>query len=134
MAVEDLMGPIIATREMSWLRADGVACPAIVEIGMPYHTGQTPAEPPGLWGCRVRARGLGDNNHYAIYGVDAIEALYLGLCMAGTIVKNSIVANDLDWAAAPNFGFPLEPEQGEAGAGGDCGCDGGGGGVVPDAP
>ncbi|RUL88039.1 DUF6968 family protein [Tautonia sociabilis] len=118
--VQDPMGPIIATRPMVWLRADGAEIPAFVEIGMPYQLPPDVPGEPGDWACRVRTRGLGDNNFYTVYGVDGIQVLYLALSMAGTLVSNSIVAGDLDWSEVPNFGFPPPPEQPD----GDEGCEG----------
>lgn len=116
----DLMEPILATRTMHWTRADGVVLPAYVEIGMPFQ-GPPPdvdVEPP--WGCKVRTRGLGDNRIVTVYGVDAIQSIYLALVYAGTRVSGSIVADSLDWKDAPNYGFPPAPPVPNNGDGPGC--------------
>lgn len=110
--VQDEFGPILASREMSWDRGDGVVNLAYAEIGEPFEHNI------GSWECRVRTRGLGDNAIRSIYGADSIQVLYLALAFAGVLVKSSLVSNSLDCANEPNFGFPEMPPnpiQGEEG-------------------
>jgi len=107
--INDPMAPVLATRVMQWTRADGVVFPAYVDIGTPFQMPPPAADMEPAWGCMVRTRGLGDDRIYTIYGVDALQALYLALACAGTRVSSSIVADSLDWKEVPNFGFPTAP-------------------------
>ncbi len=102
----DAMGNILAAREFSWVRGDGVTIHAYAEIGFPFPYPPLNDGSDGGWGCNVRTRGLDDNRIDIVNGVDAIQALYHALIQAGTRTGNSIVAKDLDWAALPNYGFP----------------------------
>lgn len=104
------MGPILATREMSWTRDDGVIHSAFVDVGVPYQDDPREGDTGPVWCCNVRTRGLGNDSGFAnIRGVDAIQALYLALVHAGSRVSASMVADRLDWAKVPNFGFPIPP-------------------------
>lgn len=105
----DPMAPVLATREMHWTRADGVIMASYVDIGMPFLEPPPDADADPAWGCMVRTRGLGDDRIVRVYGVDAIQALYLALVYAGSRVSSSIVANSLDWKEVPNYGFPTAP-------------------------
>ncbi len=107
--VPDPMGPVLATRTMQWTRADGVVFPAYVDLGVPFEYADLAPNAAPAWACNVRTRGLGDDTIHTLYGVDAIQSLYLAMVVAATCVSNSIVAASLDWAQVPNYGFPTAP-------------------------
>lgn len=60
----------------------------------------------GDWCCRVRTQGLGTNVSFVMFGIDAIQAFYHALSIAGTLTTTSPYAAALDWAIIPNHGFP----------------------------
>ncbi len=111
------LAPIIATRPMTWTRADGVVIAALVEIGLPFEHPNPPGNREGDWCCQVKATGLGDDRIYTMFGGDSIEALASALTFGGVIVSHSPVAASLDWAQFPNHGFPVEPGVGGGPAG-----------------
>lgn len=103
-------GGVLATREFQWTRVDGIVQFAFIDIGIPFLEPSLDADTDADWGCKVRSRGLGLNRTVIVYGVDAIQAVYLALVFAGNEVANSIVASSLDWKEAPNYGFPEPPQ------------------------
>ena len=109
MQAETQFGDLLASREFQWAQADGVLHFAYVDIGVPYLDPPRDVNSDSAWGCKIRTRGLGLDRTVVIFGVDAIQAIYLALAYAGNEVANSIVASRLDWKDVPNFGFPELP-------------------------
>ena len=102
------MTPVIASRAMTWTRADGVQFPALIEIGTPFPN-PMPLPNEGEWCCQVRSEGLGDDEQLTLFGGDSVEALTYALIFGGTFASCSLVAQSLDWANVPNYGFPILP-------------------------
>ena len=102
-----MIGNLLATRSMIYTRpGDGAQINVFVDLSLPY---AVPPQNPGddqVWACDVQTRNLNDPNVHTLYGIDAIQALYLAMSFAGTLVSNSNAAANLDWTGVPNFGFP----------------------------
>ena len=79
MQVQNEFGSLLASREFQWMREDGVAQLAYVDIGVPYLDPPPDANADAAWGCKIRTRGLGLDRTVVSYGVDAIQAIYLAL-------------------------------------------------------
>jgi hypothetical protein len=116
----DNFGTILATREMTWEDADGDTHTAYVDIGVPSERQAPDANSESDWECKVRLRNLGDEEVRSAYGVDAVQAIFHALAMAGVLVAANGLADELDWSEVPNFGFPLPPVVPNDGGG--CGC------------
>jgi hypothetical protein len=110
-------GPILATREMSWIDVDGTSHTGYVDVSEPIENcvdGEIIARD---YYCNVRLRNLGDEATERAYGCDEFQAIYLGLVLAGSKVSTCGFANFLDWSKVPNFGFPEPPQQTKTGGG-----------------
>ena len=97
---------VIATRKMKRKLPDGTEAIALVEIGAPFPHPKKSEQVEGDWCCRVRTQGLGNDVSFVLFGMDAIQALYHALAIAGTLTTTSPYAAALDWANIPNHGFP----------------------------
>lgn len=117
---EDEFGVVLATREMVWEDADGNAHLAYVDIGAPTERPAPDVNSEPDWVCKVRFRNLGDDVVRSAYGVDTVQAIYHAMAKAGVLVAATGLAENLDWAKVPNFGFPLPPVVPSDGGG--CGC------------
>jgi hypothetical protein len=67
----DPLGPLLANRILDAVRPDGTVTPVSVQIGLP---GPHP-DHVGDWSCPCRIQGLGDEEVWTVYGVDALEAV-----------------------------------------------------------
>ncbi|MGI8553491.1 MAG: DUF6968 family protein [Dehalococcoidia bacterium] len=101
------MTSLVATREMEWKQADGTISSIVVTIGHPLAT-HDPDHGAGEWSCTFRILGLGDDQTYTAFGIDSVQALYLALKTAGTLIMSSKAGRsmELDWSELDNCGFP----------------------------
>ena len=92
---------------MIWKHADDSETPVIVHIGQPLPRISVDTNTSD-WYCPFQVVGLGDETIRAVFGVDAVQALYLALSTIGRIVAASTAGQSgaLDWRKVPNFGFP----------------------------
>ena len=98
---------IIASRDMIWTRDSGEEAPIVVTIGDLVYQESTDPELCGQWAASIQIAGHSiSNSIHTVYGMDSVQALYHALALAGSILQSSAIANQIDFAALPNFGFP----------------------------
>ena len=103
---------VIASRTMTWTRADGATFPVNVYIGNLVFVPSTDATLAAYWQASVQIVGPGiDGSIRTCSGDDSVQALYHALANAGMIISSSIIASQLDYSVVPNFGFPVFSQQ-----------------------
>jgi hypothetical protein len=95
---------VIAERTLGLVKPGHEAVTDVrVRVGRPF------SDPQGDWICPVQIIGIGDEEVAEIYGIDAIQALILGLQIIGTQLAAAARSGlDLRWyEGSPDLGFPL---------------------------
>ena len=106
--MNDPMSPVIAKREMTRTTQHGTTSLVEVRIGTPTFEEAT-RDRTKRWCCTVQILGIGEDRIHAVFGADAVQALYLALALAGVIIASSPAAKEIVSEEA-NFGFPPLPE------------------------
>ncbi|MGI8552472.1 MAG: DUF6968 family protein [Dehalococcoidia bacterium] len=101
------MTAIVVAREMEWNHADGTISSVLVNIGNPLPT-LDPSIRAGEWSCPFQILGLGDDQAHTVFGTDSVQALYLALKTAGSLIISSQAGRSLqlDWSELDHCGFP----------------------------
>lgn len=94
----DWKHPVIARRELR--RGEG---PVIVSIGLPYQPHQ---DEPHTWFCPFMIEGLDKPVDQYSGGVDAVQALELGMKMIGDVLAYYNKDGAITWDGHPDLGFP----------------------------
>ena len=114
------MTPELISRNMTRTTEDGRKMPVAIRFGTPAITPASPPDVTPYYYCPIQLSGLDDDAIYPIYGIDALHALTLALCFAGTLLATSRHANTIDdWDTASNYGFPFPSLPAASAAGGN---------------
>ncbi len=101
------MTDVIMTRTMTRTRIDGVQTQVEIRFGKPAV--RTPAGngSDGDHYCPIQLVGFQDDKIYAGVGVEDVDAVIAAFTIAPVLLGTSLIAKDLDFAQAPNYGFPI---------------------------
>ncbi|HEX8242156.1 MAG TPA: hypothetical protein VF541_01625 [Longimicrobium sp.] len=96
---------VIAERTLELMKPGSDAAAEVrVRVGRPFKD----PDPEGDWICPVQILGIGDEEVTDIYGIDAIQALILGLQIIGTQLAAAARSGlELRWFESPDLGFPM---------------------------
>ena len=98
---------VIASRDMTWTRVDGVEFPVAAYVGDLNYVDSSDPDIERPWTASVQVLGPSINDAVTtVYGSDSVQALYHALALVGTILSSSMIASQIDFAILPNFGFP----------------------------
>jgi hypothetical protein len=99
------LGDVIAERRLDVQDGTGITREVVVLIGKPMPD----IRPGGDWYCPFQIIGLEDDSIQAAFAVDSVQALLLGLQMAGAQLKyyQTVKKYILTWLDQESLGFPL---------------------------
>jgi hypothetical protein len=100
------LGELLATRTFEWKDDAGVARNCYLDLSHPVYFPPESDDVSGCWRCCIQTRETGEDLLLPAFGGDAMQAIHLALCLAGTIVKVLSFSSKLEDAKLPNFGFP----------------------------
>jgi hypothetical protein len=104
------LGPVVASRTMNRLRADGVMDTVTIEIGTPRPIDvPNPADPKGstLWSCNARISGL--PHILSTSGMSSLDAIISAVYLVSRVLSNLPFASEIDMSLLPYFGLPVNP-------------------------
>ncbi len=99
-----VIGPVVASRQLTARRSDGTERAVVVEIGAPVHL-----EADGPWWCPFRIQGLGDGSVQSIAGEDSLQALVLSFrYLAGMLPYDAERQGEtIAWLDGDDLGIPM---------------------------
>lgn len=100
-----VMEPIIGSRHMKRLRADGVVDTVRLELGMPqeHHYGEGRA----IWTCSMRMNILPRVMNGS--GSSSLDAILSATYLAAAVLKSHPNGPEIDMSLVPNFQLPFNP-------------------------
>ncbi len=101
------MTDVIMTRPMTRTRIDGVKTQVEIRFGKPALRVLEDSDGATEYYCPIQLVGFQDDTIYATFGVDEVNAVVLAFMLAPTLLRYSLIGNDLDFARDPNYGFPI---------------------------
>lgn len=112
----DTIGDVIAQRKLT-LQRGGKERPVLLQVGRPVRSPKSSRRDP--WWCPIELEGLGKDQHFAIAGQDALQALVLALQFVEAVLPHDAreLGGRLYWLRR-DFGIvfgPKPPGRAEAG-------------------
>lgn len=110
MPVDATLGELLAEREYEATESrGGEARKVLLRIGMP----RLATESGGHWVCPVQILGIGDDSLLEAAGIDAVQALHLGMVMAGVKLTYPPRGVTITWHGGSDLGLPLPDPNAE---------------------
>lgn len=104
MSVDTVLGEVLAEREYEAIHADGrEPSKVVLRIGKP----RTAPHLDGAWVCPIQILGIGDDDVVEAAGIDAVQALHLGMAMAGARLTNPPKGLKITWLGGSDLDLPL---------------------------
>jgi hypothetical protein len=100
------MSDVIATRELTRTKQDGTTSVVEARLGTPILHINDDGE---AWYCTVQVLGVENDEVLAAFGVDSMQALYLGQVLAGVLLATSRFSAEIE-GNENNFFFPPAPQ------------------------
>lgn len=105
------MTPVLISRTMTRTRLDGVQTQCSINFGTPAINADLSAQCGStMYYCPIQLTGFQNDYIHSLSGEDPLDALVGALCFASTLLGSSLQANELDWDASINYGFPIFPD------------------------
>ncbi len=102
------MTDVLLSRMMTRTRADGVQNEVEIRFGALTLMAPKPGDSPdSVYYCPIQLVGFQDDKIYAGVGESTLDAVINALMLAPILLRYSIIGKELDWAEAPNYGFPV---------------------------
>ncbi|HEX8213815.1 MAG TPA: hypothetical protein VF584_26850 [Longimicrobium sp.] len=104
MSVDTALGEVLAEREYEAIHVDGGEPRKVVlRIGKP----RVAPHLDGAWVCPVQILGIGEDHVLEAAGIDAVQALHLGLVMAGARLMHPPKGLTITWMGESDLGLPI---------------------------
>jgi hypothetical protein len=104
MDVDSRLGDVVAERAYEATQArGGEPREVLLRIGRP----RVAPHLDGAWTCPVQIHGMDEDDVLEAVGIDAVQALYLALSMAGARLTYSRNGSTITWLGGSELGLPL---------------------------